>query len=273
MSTFPPHTEAADIAALAQQAALPAELQPGKIYLIADGEGRVQRIDTDSYAPNPRSKTGTKTVTDFGSFQQYLDKHGLHGESEITASVTQGTFTAVLDAGDESRPGWGGHVATLKLGKSPEWQRWAARSGQLSSQADFAEFIEDNAKDIVEPSSAEILEIAQSLQVKRGVEFESGTRLADGNVQFGYRENTTATAGNVGQLQIPERITLALRPFNGGDPYRVTALFRYRLNGSQLSMGFKLQDPDKVIETAFDEVAEQVREYASQVDFLYLNNQ
>jgi uncharacterized protein YfdQ (DUF2303 family) len=271
MTTFPQETEAQTIADLARQGAAPAVLQPGTIYLIADAQGGVQRIDTDSYAAAPRLKSGVKTVADFGSFQQYLDKHGLAGESEITASVTQGTFTAVLDAGDETKAGWGGHVATLKLAKSPEWQRWAGRSGQLSSQADFAEFIEDNAKDIVEPSSAEILEIAQSLQVKRGVEFESGTRLSDGNVQFGYRENTTATAGTVGQLQIPERITLALRPFNGGDPYRVTALFRYRLQGSQLSMGFKLQDPEKVIETAFEEVAEQVKEYAAQVDFLYLN--
>ncbi|AYN58124.1 hypothetical protein PBI_JUDY_54 [Arthrobacter phage Judy] len=264
-------TEAATVAELAQQAHVPAELEPGKIYLIADQDGGVQRIDTDNYAAHPRTKTGSKTVADFGSFQQYLDKHGLQGETEITASVTQGTFHAVCDAGDDTRPGWGQHTVTLKLAKSPEWQRWASRSGQLSSQADFAEFIEDNAKDIVEPSSAEILEIAQSLQVKRGVEFESGTRLSDGNVQFGYRENTTATAGNVGQLQIPERITLALRPFNGGDPYRVTALFRYRLQGSQLSLGFKLQEPEKVIENAFDEVAEQVREYAAQVDFLYLN--
>jgi uncharacterized protein YfdQ (DUF2303 family) len=210
-------------------------------------------------------------VADFGSLQQYLDKHGLEAETEVTASVTNGTFTAVCDAGDEHRAGWGGHTITLKLSKSPEWQRWAGRSGQLSSQADFAEFIEDNAKDIVEPSSAEILEIAQSLQVKRGVEFESGTRLQDGNVQFGYRESTTATAGSVGQLVIPEKITLALRPFKGGDAYSVTALFRYRLQGSQLTLGFKLQDPEKIIEDAFESVAGDVKEYASQRDFLYLN--
>ncbi|AYN57319.1 hypothetical protein PBI_BRIDGETTE_53 [Arthrobacter phage Bridgette] len=266
-----PDTEAATVASLGRQTAAPTELKAGTVYLIADGKDGVKVIDTDSYAPNPRSKTGSKVVADFGSFQQYLDKHGLEAETEVTASVSNGTFAAVLDAGDEHKAGWGGHTATLKLSKSPEWQRWADRSGKLSNQADFAEFIEDNAKDIVEPSSAGILEIAQSLQVKRGVEFESGTRLSDGNVQFGYRESTTATAGSVGQLVIPEKITLALRPFKGEDPYRVTALFRYRLQGSQLTLGFKLQEPEKVIEDAFDNVAEQVREYAAQRDFLYLN--
>lgn len=264
-------TEAATVAELAAQAHDPAELVPGKIYLVADNQLGVRKIDTYDEDIRPRRKTGNSTVADFGSFQQYLDKHGLTGETEVTASVTQSTFHAVIDAGDDTEAGWADHSITLKLAKSPEWQRWAGRSGQLVTQTDFAEFIEDNAKDIAEPSSAEILEIAQSLQVKRGVEFESGTRLQDGNVQFGYRENTTATAGTVGQLSIPEKITLALRPFKGGDTYKVNAIFRYRLQGSQLTLAFKLQEPEKVLEDAFNTVAEQVSDYTAQVDFLYLN--
>lgn len=140
-------------------------------------------------------------------------------------------------------------------------------------QAAFAEFIEDNAQNIVEPSSAEILEIAQSLQVKRGVAFESGQRLADGNVQFGYREETTATAGSAGQLRIPATLTLALRPFEGGEAYKVTAHFRYRLQGSALTLGFKLQEPAKIREDAFKEIANEVSAYAEEQDFLYLTNQ
>ncbi len=264
-------TEAATVAELAALAQEPSELEPGKIYLVSDGEGRVRKIDTFDEDTRPRRKAGSSTVADFVSFQQYLDKHGLTGETEVVASVTQGMFHAVIDAGDDAEAGWGDHSITLKLAKSPEWQRWAGRSGQLVTQSDFAEFIEDNAKDIAEPSSAEILEIAQSLQVKRGVEFESGTRLADGNVQFGYRETTTASAGNVGQLEIPEKITLALRPFKCGDPYKVNAIFRYRLQGSQLTLGFKLQDPDKVLEDAFNTVADQVIDFTVRSDFLYLN--
>ena len=264
-------TEAATVAELAQQAHDPAELEAGKLYLVADNYGGVKQIDTFDYADAPQRKKGSVIVADFDSFQQYLDKHGLIDETEVTANVAAGTFIASLNAGDSEHPGWGDHTATLRLTKSPEWLRWSERSGKLMIQSDFAEFIEDNAKDIVDPSSAEVLEIAQSLQVKRGVEFESGTRLADGNVQFGYRENTTATAGTVGQLSIPEKITLALRPFKNGEQYKVTALFRYRLQGSQLALGYKLQDPEKVIEDAFNSVAEEVSGYTAQRDFLYLN--
>ncbi|WP_314325474.1 DUF2303 family protein [Paenarthrobacter ilicis] len=264
-------TEAAAVAEYAQQANEPTELEPGRIYLVADGDGRVKQIDTLDYHAQPLRKKGSITVSGFGSFQQYLDKHGLTKETEVIANLNEGTFRAFINAGDSENPGWADHTVTLKLSKSLEWERWASRSGKLMLQSDFAEFIEDNAKDIVEPSSADILEIAQSLQVKRGVEFDSGTRLADGNVQFGYRENTTATAGSVGQLTIPEKITLALRPFKDGEPYKVQALFRYRLQGSQLTLGFKLQDPEKVIEDAFNIVAEEVSDYTAQRDFLYLN--
>lgn len=264
-------TEAEAVAQYAQQAHIPSELEAGRIYLIADGAGGVRRIDTDEYHAQPRRKKGTLVVSGFGSFQQYLDKHGISSETEVIANLNDGTFRALINAGDSGNPGWADHTVTLKLSQSLEWERWASRSGKLMTQTDFAEFIEDNAKDIVDPSSAEVLEIAQSLQVKRGVEFESGTRLADGNVQFGYRENTTATAGSVGQLSIPEKITLALRPFKDGEPYKVQALFRYRLQGSQLALGFKLQDPEKVIEDAFNIVAEEVSDYTAQRDFLYLN--
>lgn len=270
--TFPQYTEAHDVAQLARQAALPSELEPGKLYLIADADGGVQRIDTDSYADRPRNKTGKTVVTDAESFSAYVDKHGVPDETEITANTTAGTFTAAIDAGTQEEPGWGTHTAVLSLKASKEWARWAGKSGQMFTQADFAEFIEDNAENIVEPTSAAILEIAQSLQVSRGVEFESGHRLSDGNVQFGYRETTTATAGNVGQLSIPASFTLALRPFEGGEAYRVTAHFRYRLHGKQLNLGYKLQGADRIREDAFKAVAGGVRDYAEKSGFLYLTS-
>lgn len=267
-------TEAKTIARLAQQAANVEPLDDRTIYLVHAGDGTARVIDTDDYAERPRRKQDiTRTVSDQDSFEAYLNKHGIPEETEITASVKNANFTAVINAGTGDEPGWGDHVLHLVLRSSDEWQKWNHASGNLMRQDDFAEFIEDNAQNIVEPSSAEILEIAQSLQVKRGVEFESGTRLSDGNVQFGYRETTTATAGNVGHLEIPSTITLALRPFEGGEAYKVTAHFRYRLQGSTLTLGFKLQEPAKIREDAFKQVAGVIRDLAEKAHLLYLTNQ
>lgn len=269
-----PDTEAATVARLAQQAFGSETIEAGRLYLVANPDGGVRQISTDDYAARPRRKQDTNiTVSDAASFEAYLNKHGIEEETEIFACTTEAWFQATINAGTTDEAGWGDHTARLVLKASPEWLKWVQASGRLMDQATFAEFIEDNAQNIVEPSSAEILEIAQSLQVKRGVAFESGQRLADGNVQFGYREETTATAGSAGQLSIPATLTLALRPFDGGEAYKVTAHFRYRLQGSQLTLGFKLQEPTKIREDAFTEIAGGIRDYAEANVFLFLNNQ
>lgn len=271
MSTFPQHTEAFDIAQLAQQANISEKLEPGNIYTVVCPDGGLMIRDTDRYAARPRRKASTQTVTDAQSFLDFLGKHGIEGETEVTTKEAEGRIVAIIDAGTDLEPGWRDHSIVMQLRASDEWNRWLDRNNKLMRQLDFAEFIEDNAKDILEPSYAEIFEIATSLQVKRGVDFESATRLDNGEIQLGYRETTNATAGKVGQLSIPETLVIALRPFKGGEPYRVTASFRYRLNGPDLSMGYKLQSIDKISDEAFETIAEDVRAFSEASGFLFLN--
>lgn len=271
MSTFPQKTEAADIASLAMQAQLAERLEPGKIYSVLDGDGGFTIVNTDEYGSRPRRKTSAPKVTDAQSFKDYLEKHGIEGETEVTAQETEGRMISIIDAGTDLEPGWRDHSITLQLQTSDEWRRWLDRNSKLMKQVEFAEFLEDNAKDIYEPSYAEIFEIATSLQVKRGVDFESATRLDNGEIQLGYRETTTATAGKIGQMSIPETLVIGLRPFKGGETYRVTASFRYRLNGPELLMGYKLQNLEKIRDEAFATVAEDVRTFAEASQFLFLN--
>lgn len=271
MSTFPPHTEASDIAHLGRQAGIAEMLKPGTVYSILDGDGGYTIEDTDQYSARPRHKTGRHGVSDAQSFKDYLEKHGIEGETEVTAMETEGQIVAGIDAGTDLEAGWSKHNITLQLRASDEWRRWMDRNNKLMRQIDFAEFIEDNAKDILEPSYADIFEIATSLQVKRGVDFESATRLDNGEIQLGYRETTNATAGKVGQLSIPETLVIALRPFKGGEPYRVIAAFRYRLNGPELTMGYKLQNIEKIRDEAFETIASDIREFSDASGFLFLN--
>ncbi|MET4094592.1 DUF2303 family protein [Arthrobacter sp. UYCu712] len=274
MTYIDSETEAGSVAALAFQAATAQEIEAGKLYVVADSDGRQRTLDTDSHAARPRRKglSITTVVADVESFGAYLTKHGILDETEIAASVQAGNFIATINAGTTEEPGWGDHGVRLQLTESKEWKRWIAGSNKLMGQAEFAEFIEDNAENIVEPASAEILEIAQSLQIRRGVDFESGHRLSDGNVQFGYRETTTASAGAVGDLTIPASFTLALRPFAGGEAYKVTALFRYRLVQKQLQLGFKLQGAERIREDAFTAIAGTVRDQAEASGYLYLTS-
>lgn len=261
------------IAELGKQAATADALLPGMVYALLDEDGGIRISDTDAYATRPRRKSGLTRVSTAESFIEYLDKHGISGETEVTGRPEAACFKATIDAGTDRLPGWTEHNVLLQLRETPEWERWKYQSGNFYGQECFAEFIEDNAVNIVEPSSAEILEIVSSLQVRLGVDFESATRLATGDVQFGYRDaRTGASAGAAGRLSIPERFALALRRFDGGETYKVEALFRWRLRGKDLSLGYKLQNAEKITTDAFDSIATPIAEHARTSGYLYLTN-
>lgn len=264
-------TEAERVATLAWQAHGAETLEAGKIYTLPDGSGGMGIVDTMAYLDRPLYKSGEKAVRDVDSFTAFLDKHGIGGETEVTTFQDQRQITAVIDAGTELEPGRKKHGASLNLKLSTEWAQWVQFSGKLMGQEQFAEFIEDHAEQIMSPSSAEIMEIASTLQVKRGVEFEQGTSLSTGETQFTFREQDKTTAGKAGQLAIPNELLLALTPFKGGSAYKVTAKFRYRLRGSELALGYKLLDVEKIQDNAFGEVAETIQAHAEANNFLFLN--
>lgn len=264
-------TEAQQVAQLAFQAAGSETLEAGKIYGMSNGDGGVHIVDTMAYLGRPLHKTGVKQVRDVESFKEYLDKHGEQAETEVTTHQDERTISAMIDAGTDIAAGRKEHGVKLTLKLTTEWSQWVQMSGKLMAQETFAEFIEDHAAQITSPASAEIMEIAATLQVKRGVEFEQGTSLSTGETQFTFREQDKASAGKAGQLSVPNELALALTPFKGGIAYRVVAKFRYRLRGSELLLGYKLLDVEKIQEDAFGGIAETVKEHAEASGFLFLN--
>ncbi|NUO58976.1 MAG: DUF2303 family protein [Hamadaea sp.] len=211
----------------------------------------------------PARKTGSYTVTDVASFVDYLGKHGLP-ETELWANVNAGTVRAVINAhlgtieGGEADAGHQDHTATLQLATTDDWKHWTGKDGDLQPQLAFAEFIEDHLPNFVSPSAADMLELAQTFQAKTKVDFQSSHRTKSGETQIAYVEDTTASAGKKGDLTIPDTFDLALQPFENGPTYRVQARFRYRINGGQLYLGYRLTRPKDVRKTAFDDVVGQI---------------
>ncbi|WP_030928443.1 YfdQ family protein [Streptomyces sp. NRRL B-24720] len=253
--------EAQTIVDTALRTAPPAELQPGKVYAFHTPTG-VHKVDLtgDEYRGAPARKTGLTTVRDAASFRTYFEKHSdVH--SEVYADADRLTVTAVLDAHQPEAPRWNSHVLRLALRETEAWKQWAALDGKLISQEQFAEFLEDHLPELLEPAAAEMLEIAQSFQATSKVDFKSGTRLATGQRQFEYVETTTAKAGQKGQLTIPETFTIGLVPFEGSEGYRLTARLRYRIVETQLKIGYKLDRPGDIRDTAFRDVVTAIAEH------------
>jgi uncharacterized protein YfdQ (DUF2303 family) len=228
--------------------------------------GHVEMVDVEEartgYLPNPRRKTGTYRVHDAESFAAYLMKHAVP-ETEVWADAKGQTITGVINAHEgvdmpvsDVGPlaGWGDHRVVYSVDHTVAWKAWTAKDGQLMSQSDFAELIEDRALDIVRPSAADMLELAQTFQATIGVRFESSKLLSSGERQLEYRETVDAKAGRAGKLEIPQDFDLALVPFEGAAPFKVKARFRYRITDGALRVGFRLTRPEDVLREAFESV-------------------
>ncbi|MGW7196613.1 DUF2303 family protein [Streptomyces chryseus] len=239
---------------IAQRAAEAKQLDPGHVYAFALGD-RVHQVDLTGpeHTGRPPRKSGTTVVRDVDSFMAYFDKHS-DASTEVYADLESRTITAVLDAHTKDGARWGGHRLQLRLRPTTAWSTWMAQDGQMLKQEAFAEFIEDNLVDLVEPDAATMLELAESFEATTSASFQSGTKLASGQRQLTYVEDVQAKAGSRGDIVIPAVLKLALRPFEGSDAFAVTARFRYRLANQVLTLGFKIERPDDVLANAFDDV-------------------
>lgn len=204
----------------------------------------------------PLRVRATVSINDAESFIAYINKHKTQATSLYGVMGDKPSFLAVIDDHAPDHPAWRNHKATYSCPLSPEWLIWTSKdnNAKAKTQVDFARFIEDNLLDIIEPTSAEMLAVSRTLEAKKSVQFASGVRLDNGDVQFTFNEETKGTAGK-GTLEVPERFGIAIPVFEGGDKYAVDARFRYRISeGGQLTMWYELERPHKVIEHATKEV-------------------
>jgi uncharacterized protein YfdQ (DUF2303 family) len=260
--------EAQVIVDTALLAAEPAQLEIGKVYAFRTPAG-VQKIDLtgEEYKDQPSRKTGTTTVRDAESFLAYWTKH--HDDaSEVYADSERLTVTAVLNANAADAARWGDHRLHLALRPTTAWQQWTQQDGQLMKQEEFAEFLEDHLPELLEPNSADMLEIAQSFQAAVKVDFQSASRLSSGQRQFQYVETVQSKAGQKGQLTVPETFIIGLVPFDGSEGYKLTARLRHRIGQNGLQLGYKLERPDEIRKTAFADVVKAISE---QIDTAVMN--
>jgi uncharacterized protein YfdQ (DUF2303 family) len=242
------------IATLAREGVEATELDLGAYYVIHLGDS-VKEIDLtgDRYRDQPRRKSGSVHVRDVPSFAEYWSKHHVNGTSEVYADRAQCRIIAVLDAHGAETAGWAQHRLVLGLEYSEAFKAWLARDGKLMEQEAFAEFLDDNAADIREPSAAEMLEIAQTIQGTSKVDWQASHRLVDGQRRIGYVETNSATAGTKGELAIPQQIGIGVQIFDGAEvAHAITARFRHRISGGKLQLMYKLDRPNDVVTAAFD---------------------
>lgn len=255
-----------DTATLAAAPTLVADGASAIVRLPAGGDSRVVDIQAilDRNADAPRRKTGVYEFDDADSFAEFVVRHAGTGPEDVTtelfADLAAHSVVAVFNGNMPTGAGWGDHRATFAMAATAAWARWRANDNRIAGQQAFAEHVENNLADIVDPDGAVLLEMAQTFQATTKVDFKSQKILASGQRQLTYEETIDAKAGQKGNLDIPAQFTLALQPFEGADIYRVVARLRFRITDGRLAIGYQLDRPDDVERSAFDDVLKRVSE-------------
>lgn len=225
----------------------------------------------EKHLPAPTRTRQRLNVLDAETFIEYVNRFADAGTAVFCNGPEGRTFIAVFDYHMPDQPAWGEHLATYRCPTTVEWGRWKEQDRKRMDQATFAEFIEDNVKDIVQPDGqpaptpADMLEISRTLEAKKNISFRQGTRLDNGQVQLTYNEQIDGRAGETGQLNIPEQFFIGVKPFLGGDAFCVPARFRYRIQEGRLVMWYELVRADKVLEEAYNAVRSTIKAAISEV--------
>lgn len=221
--------------------------------------------DLERFFETPRRARGEFRAEDAVSVTEYIKQRG-NENTRIFASRKNSRIVGVINHHGE-QPGFGDFRVIYDPPYSEEWERWTEASGNPCSQVEFARFIEENMVDVVEPSGAEIYEIANSLRANKKMSFVSDQRLSDGSVQFTYNDEIE-TATTKGKIKVPEHFVIGVPVFFNGPRYRVTCNLRYRIDGGTLKMWFDLHRAEYVEQDAFNEIVKIISDGTGIAPFL-----
>lgn len=140
----------------------------------------------------------------------------------------------------------------IALHRSASLSQYVNRQKTPGTQ--LAEHIETSLLEIISPTAADMLELAQSFHATKSAIFKSDQRLATGQVQVRYEETIAAQAGRNQDMEIPAIFILSLAPFEGSPEYELTARLRFRLADGSLRIGYQLDRPDELIRVAFGDI-------------------
>lgn len=222
-------------------------------------------VEASDLNPHPYRAKGDRTVTELDSFLDELDRRKLtEEEGTLWGSSKRGVLFAVYNDHTGDTPGWRDDRLVLQLTPDEDWQKWHQLSGTFHNQNTFGDHVEELLHTVKRPDQAELLEVIDSIRASTSGEFESRITRANGARQLVYKVEHDVKAGRTGQLEIPETITLTLRPWEGHpETYDVDAWFRTNIKDGALTLSIKLKPTRQIIRTAWAKVVSCVGEQTS----------
>lgn len=214
----------------------------------------------EPYQAAPNRIHGLVRLHRYGDFVNYVQDFKVTGTrifiTPNLAFTSGGELAlAVLDYPEPGKPAWSTHEVALVVSPSLEYKLLTSIANKgLMNQVDFVEALRDLARFCTSLSSADLLEIAQTLTLSSKGDFASIEDQFSGSVRFGYDVQVTANSEATKRMgiAIPETFSFNLPLLQGGTAQDVKAEFRYRVPKSKdekVQLGIRLPD-QKFIERA-----------------------
>jgi len=232
-------------------------------YLVHE-DFKIQKVDNNNLQPD--RKKGFTDFTSTASFCYYVNKHKINDQTVIVADDNGLVRSTFNDHGKE--PQWGDFGANLRLSFSRQWLKWNQASGNLFSQLEFSEFIEDNRPDfmcgkIVDGEGKEVENIRPLELSKMILDLQSTTEenFSSKIDPVSGRTNLSFSNEEVGKqvIKLPKQFVLALPVYKNGDLFQVSARLRTRIGGGTAKFGFILDQKDEIVEKAFDKICNRIK--------------
>lgn len=250
-----PTTEAGKIAELAVAAEIRAP------HIITNADGRQFSAVPDGYTLTDITPPGAAksfkpdhiaqsvSLQTAASLSDYVDRFKTD-QTTLFANIDANSIVAAIDYHGPTSAELVKHKATLKLPFSQQWAIWDSQDGKLTSQLDFARFLEENARDITDPDTATLLEAVQAMTAVEKADFRQRIRTNSDNVDFTYSVQTDAGMMN-GEMAIPKRFALAIPVYFGGDKVPLEARLRWRKTQDGLQLGYQILLKDQARQDEF----------------------
>jgi uncharacterized protein YfdQ (DUF2303 family) len=180
----------------------------------------------------------------------------------VFADASSRSFTLYPNFHEGECLSWLDHKVRCTLDYSRELKLWMSKDSQRFTQEAFAEFIDENVIDISQPTGAEMLTIAKTLEATRTEVFKSSVQTSDGTHRFTWDNTTNPDANNT---VVPDEFFLALPIFDGDkELVKVRARLFHRLPAkdkpeSGLTFYYKLHRIEDILEKLWDERVDMLR--------------
>lgn len=224
----------------------------------ANGQGLVAlKEQIERYRLEPDRKRGKANATTLKSFIDLINRH----KDEDSALFADANWpNPKLDAVIDYHAAKGGprhcqHRVVYSFPVTDEFKAWIDRDGKPFTQTEFASFIEEHAAELASPfdternefealfrvafaTPTEMVTLSRGLQVNVEAQVKNHVTLQSGEGEIVFVEEHRSGTGE--KIVVPGLFMVAVPAFLDGEPIRLPARLRYRVQGGKLSWHYQL---------------------------------